>query len=81
MTNQTRTPVTGANVNPGPKLHRIVVSVKEACAIGSWSRGTLYKKLASGDLEAVKDGDRTKVTIASIEAHLASLPRFNAEAA
>jgi hypothetical protein len=45
------------------------------------SRNTIYRMLARGELEAFKFGARTMVTMASIEAAVASAPRLQAEAA
>ncbi len=39
-----------------------------------WTRATVYKKLAAGDIVAVKDGKRTLIVTSSIVAHLRTLP-------
>jgi hypothetical protein len=39
-----------------------------------WTRATVYKKLAAGDIFAVKDGKRTLIVTSSIVAHLKTLP-------
>lgn len=43
------------------------------------SRNTIYRMLRRGQLEAFKFGSRTMVTMASIEAAVASAPRLQAE--
>ena len=42
------------------------------------SRATIYRMIGCGDLEAFKIGSRTFVTLASIEATVASAPRLAA---
>ncbi len=39
-----------------------------------FTRATIYKKLAAGDIVAVKDGKRTLIVTSSIVAHLRTLP-------
>lgn len=47
-------------------------------ALGGLSRATIYRMIARKELEAVKVGTRTLVTMASIEAYVASAPRLEA---
>jgi len=67
--------------DPDPQIAPLVLSVTETCRAGNWSRGTVYKKIAEGRLDARKDGKRTKITVESIRNELASLPRLANEAA
>jgi excisionase family DNA binding protein len=50
-------------------------TVPEACAIGGFSRSELYRRLAAGDLEAVKLGRATRITAESLRRMVARLPR------
>jgi excisionase family DNA binding protein len=58
-----------ANVEP------IFVSVAAAAEILATSRSEIYQKLARGELEAVKDGARTKITFESVKRAAAALPK------
>ena len=58
-----------ANVDP------IFVSVAAAAEILATSRSEIYQKLARGELEAVKDGARTKIIYASVKRVAAALPK------
>jgi excisionase family DNA binding protein len=40
------------------------------------SKATLYRKISSGELEAIKIGGRTLITTASIKALVAAAPRL-----
>jgi hypothetical protein len=51
-------------------------SVKYGCARWDCSRSGLYELISTGKIRAIKDGARTKVDIASGDAHFASLPDF-----
>lgn len=55
----------------------LVLRVNDACRICSISRSELYRRIDSGDLEAVKVGRRTLVKKASVDKWIASLPPFN----
>jgi hypothetical protein len=44
-------------------------------------RSSVYEMIKRGELEAYKDGARTKVTMESIERRLASLPRIQPRSA
>jgi excisionase family DNA binding protein len=61
--------------NKQPQLKPFAVSVTEAARITASGESTIWEKLAKGELDAVKDGGRTKVTMASIERHVASWPK------
>jgi excisionase family DNA binding protein len=64
-----------ASADSEPPIEPLVVSVKNAAIILDAGRSTVWEMLASGELDAVKDGGRTKVTMASIKRRLANLPR------
>jgi hypothetical protein len=53
----------------------ITVSIKDAQAITGISRSRVYELIGLGELDAVKDGDRTLITMASIERRQSALPR------
>ena len=58
------------------------LSVKDARPLlGNRSFSSIYEMLNRGELEAVKDGKRTLITLASIRARQEALPRaeFGAE--
>lgn len=59
---------TGATIEP------LIVSIQETCRLLGSSRSEVYRLLARGNLRAVKAGVRTQVLMASIKAHVASLP-------
>jgi excisionase family DNA binding protein len=58
-----------ANVDP------IFVSVAAAAEILATSRSEIYQKLARGELDAVKDGTRTKNTYDSVKRAAAAMPK------
>jgi hypothetical protein len=43
--------------------------------LGDKSRSEIYEAIARNDLEALKDGNKTIITVASIEKYIARLPR------
>ncbi|WP_294210999.1 helix-turn-helix domain-containing protein [uncultured Sphingomonas sp.] len=53
---------------------RYTLSIKETRKALGLGRTTIYKLLAAGQLDRVKAGTRTLVTISSIERMLASAP-------
>jgi excisionase family DNA binding protein len=55
----------------------IFVSVAAAAEILATSRSEIYQKLARGELDAVKDGVRTKISYESIKRAAAALPKAN----
>jgi Helix-turn-helix domain len=55
-------------------LRPITVSIKDAQAITGISRSRLYECIGRGELDAVKDGDRILVTMASLERRQTALP-------
>jgi excisionase family DNA binding protein len=48
--------------------------IPEACRISGLSRSEIYRRLAAGDIRAVKSGSRTLILMDSLRAHLTSLP-------
>jgi excisionase family DNA binding protein len=60
-----------ANVEP------ILISVANAAEVLATSRSEIYQKLARGELEAVKDGSRTKITYSSVKRVATALPKAN----
>lgn len=63
--------MTKSENSPGP----INVSVAEAVRISGLSRSEVYRRLAAKDLEAVKCGKRTLITMDSLRNYLAKLPK------
>ena len=57
-----------------PSLEPIAAAIPEACRISGLSRSEIYRRLATGDIRAVKSGARTLILVDSLRAHLASLP-------
>ena len=53
----------------------LAVSVKECGRLLSLGRTSIYELIGKQDLEAVKRGTRTLLTMTSILAYLAALPR------
>lgn len=67
-----RTEPRGATIDP------LTVTIIDAVRLSGLSRSEIYRRLASGDLEAIKPGraaGRTLIVIASLKAHLAGMPR------
>lgn len=56
-------------------------TVKQFCTTYPMGRTRLYELIATGKIEAVKDGPRTLIPAESAEAWAASLPRFKSGAA
>jgi len=63
------TTATAAAVDP------IFLSVTAAAEILATSRSEIYQRIARNELDAVKDGTRTKVTYASVKRAAESLPK------
>lgn len=51
------------------------VSPKEACRYGRWSKPKLYRLINAGKVIAIKDVNQTWISLDSIDAYKASLPR------
>ena len=67
---------------PGASLMEpITVRVIEAARLTGESRSSIYRSIRKGELEALKSGAATLVTVVSIKRRLANLPRFEGRAA
>jgi hypothetical protein len=53
----------------------IALTIPNATRVSGLSRSEIYRRLAAGDLEAVKAGARTLILWQSLEALLKTLPR------
>lgn len=58
-----------------------LMSIREYCDDYGGKRTRTYELIANGELEAVKDGARTMITVESAERRAASLPRFKSPTA
>jgi excisionase family DNA binding protein len=56
-------------------LEPLLVSIASAAEILATSRSEIYQKVARGELDAVKDGVRTKITYDSVRRNAAALPK------
>jgi hypothetical protein len=52
----------------------ITVAIPEAMRLTGMSRSGIYEAIGSGNLDGVKDGSRTLITMASIRRRQAALP-------
>jgi len=52
----------------------VAAPIPDACRISGLSRSEMYRRLATGDIRAVKSGSRTLIVMDSLRAHLARLP-------
>jgi hypothetical protein len=55
-------------------IEPITVTVPDTIRISGLSRSEIYRRLAAGDLEAIKSGTRTLILLDSVKRYLASLP-------
>jgi hypothetical protein len=53
---------------------KLFVTIKEAVTAGIGGRSSIYDQIASGDLEARKDGKSLRITVSSIRRRIAGLP-------
>jgi hypothetical protein len=51
------------------------LTVKKSEDFSGISRAELYRRMAAGQIEAVKSGRTTLILVASLKAHLAELPK------
>jgi len=58
----------------------IAVTIPDAVRATGISRTSIYEALKRGDLTARKAGRRTLISFADLQAYLAGLPRYQAEA-
>jgi excisionase family DNA binding protein len=56
-------------------LEPLLLSIAQAAEILATSRSEIYQKLARGELEAVKDGSRTKIKFESVKRVADALPK------
>ena len=59
----------------GQPIEPITAPIPEASRISGLSRSEIYRRLAAGDIRAVKSGTRTLILMDSLRTHLASLPQ------
>jgi hypothetical protein len=52
----------------------LAIPIPEAVRLSGISRSELYRRLAAGEVRAVKSGARTLILMDSLRAHLANLP-------
>ena len=55
-------------------IEPIAAAIPDACRVSGMSRSEIYRRLAAGDIRAVKSGSRTLVLLDSLREFLASLP-------
>jgi excisionase family DNA binding protein len=55
---------------PKPPIEPRYISIREAARRAGVSRSRMYELLKSGDIRAKKDGSRTLVVVASVDAWL-----------
>lgn len=60
--------------NPEPIDAPWLASVPEACRCAGLSRSELYRRLASGEVSAVKNGSRTLIRMDTLRGYIATLP-------
>jgi hypothetical protein len=65
---------TAASALPPPTIKPVRISIADACSFGCMSRSELYRRLAAGQIQAIKSGARTLILLDSLQQHLASLP-------
>jgi hypothetical protein len=70
MTDEDRRRLKGS----GTTIEPLALPIPAACATSGLSRSEIYRRLAAGDLHAVKAGSRTLILMESLRDHLASLP-------
>ena len=58
----------------------LAVTIPEAVKISGMSRSAIYEALKRQEITARKAGRRTLISFADLEAYLASLPTYQAEA-
>jgi hypothetical protein len=56
-----------------PFLDVVAVSIPDASRVSGLSRSEIYRRLAAGDIRAVKSGSRTLILMDSLRAHLVNL--------
>jgi excisionase family DNA binding protein len=66
------TPSCGAGKSPA----RLLYTIRETTGLLALSRASLYRYIASGELQAIKIGTATRIPAAEIDRWLAALPRL-----
>lgn len=61
-------------------MTKVYGTLPEAVQFSGMSRTSIYEALKRGDLSARKAGRRTLISFADLQAYLASLPEYKAEA-
>jgi excisionase family DNA binding protein len=69
LTDIERKSLTGGGGEP------LLLTVPEACRFSGFSRSEIYRRLATGELEAVKIGRSVRVVTDSLRRAVANLPR------
>jgi hypothetical protein len=57
-----------------PFAEVLTAPIPDACRISGLSRSEIYRRLATGDIRAVKSGARTLIIMDSLRAYLMRLP-------
>jgi hypothetical protein len=57
-----------------PFTEVLAAPIPDACRVSGLSRSEIYRRLATGDIRAVKSGARTLILMDSLRAYLTSLP-------
>jgi hypothetical protein len=52
----------------------LLISISDARIISGLSRSEIYRRMAAGDIRAVKGGTRTLIVLQSLVEHLKALP-------
>jgi excisionase family DNA binding protein len=63
-----------------PKTPPITVTISDAVRLTGWGRSKIYGAIGNGEIEAVKDGNRTLIIYESIVRRVATLPRVGRDA-
>ena len=58
----------------GMTMEPVALPIPEAQRVSGLSRSEIYRRLATGDIRAIKSGSRTLILTDSLRAHMASLP-------
>jgi excisionase family DNA binding protein len=64
-----------------PAYPRRLLRIPSACAAADVSRSTIYRAINAGQLDVVKVGTATAITVESFERWIAGLPKLDKNAA